>query len=55
MYIFNPNYAVGIVGQQNYSIISSTHGLFRIEILVSYYEIQNGSMCLSRWLSGQEK
>jgi hypothetical protein len=42
----NPNYAVGIVGQQNFSIISSAHGIFWIERIVSYYEIQNGSKCL---------
>jgi hypothetical protein len=43
---FNSNYAVGIVDQQNFSIISSAHGLFWIEIIVNYYEIPNGSMCL---------
>jgi hypothetical protein len=36
---FNPNYAVGIVSQQNFSIISGAHGLFWIEILVNYNEI----------------
>ncbi len=43
---FNLNYAVGIVDQQNFSIISSAHGLFWIERIESYYEIQNGSKCL---------
>jgi hypothetical protein len=30
---------VGIVGQQNFSIISGAHGLFWIEVIVNYYEI----------------
>jgi hypothetical protein len=42
----NPNDAVGIVGQQNFSIISSVYGLFWIEIIMNYYEIRNGSICL---------
>jgi hypothetical protein len=50
LFKFNRNYAVGIVGQQNFSIISSAHGLFWIEVIVNYYEIRNGSKCLSRWL-----
>ena len=29
--IFNPNYAVGIVGKQNFTIVSSVHRLFWIE------------------------
>jgi hypothetical protein len=45
---FNPNYAVGIVGQQNYPIESSAHALFWIEMIVNYNEIRNGSKSL-RW------
>jgi hypothetical protein len=41
-YFFNPNYAVGIVGQQSFSIISRARGLFWIEVIVNYYEIRNG-------------
>jgi hypothetical protein len=41
--LFNPNSAVGNVGQQNFSIILGAHGLFWIEGIASYFEIQNGS------------
>ena len=34
--LVNSNYAVGIVGQNNYSIISSAHGIFWIEFMVNY-------------------
>jgi hypothetical protein len=43
---FNPDSAIGIVGQQNFSIILGAHGLFWIEGIASYFEIQNGSECL---------
>jgi len=43
---FIPDCALGIVGQQNFAIISSAHGLFWIERIASYFEIQNGSKCL---------
>jgi hypothetical protein len=42
----NSNYAVGIVGKQNFSIISSTRGLFWIEGIANSSEIQNGSKCM---------
>ena len=42
----NPDSAIGIVGQQNFSIILGAHGLFWIEGIASYFEIQNGSECL---------
>jgi hypothetical protein len=41
-----PDSAIGIVGQQNFSIILGAHGLFWIEGIASYFEIQNGSECL---------
>ena len=44
--LLNPDSAVGIVGQQNFSIISDAHGLFWIEEIASYFKIQNGSKCL---------
>jgi hypothetical protein len=37
-----------MVGQQNFAIISSAHGLFWIERIAIYFKIQNGSKCLSR-------
>jgi hypothetical protein len=43
---FNPDYAVEIVNQQYFSIISRSHGLFWIEGIAGYIEIQNGSKCL---------
>jgi hypothetical protein len=42
----NPDSAIGIVGQQKFSIILGVHGLFWIEGIASYFEIQNGSECL---------
>jgi hypothetical protein len=36
----NPNDALGIVDQQDYEILSSVYGLFLIERIVSYFEIQ---------------
>jgi hypothetical protein len=43
---FNPDSAIGIVGQQKISTILGAHGLFWIEGIASYFEIQNGSKCL---------
>jgi hypothetical protein len=40
-----PDCALENFGQQNFIIISSTHGLFWIEGIASYFEIQNGSNC----------
>ena len=37
----NPDYALGIVGQQKYTIKSSAHRLFWIERVASYFEIKN--------------
>jgi len=45
MQIFNPDSAVGSVGQQKFSIIFGAHRLF-FEGIASYFEIQNGSKCL---------
>jgi hypothetical protein len=42
----NPSYAVEIVGQQIFSIISSAHGLFWIVGIADYFEMQNKSKCL---------
>ena len=46
VFLLNPNYLVENVSQQNFSIISSAHGLFWIEWIASYLEIQNGSKYL---------
>jgi hypothetical protein len=43
---FNPDSAIGNVGQQKTSTILGAHGLFWIEGIASYFEIQNGSKCL---------
>jgi hypothetical protein len=43
---FNPDSAIGIVDQQNFSTILGAHGLFWIEGIASYFEIQNGSKYL---------
>ena len=44
--LFNPDSAIGIVGQQNFSTILGAHGLFWVEGIASYFEIKNGSKCL---------
>ena len=44
--LFNPIYAVEIVDQQNFEIISSAHALLWIERIARYFEIKNGSKCL---------
>jgi len=46
----NPYYEVVNVCQQNFALNSSAHRLFCIERITNYFEIQNRSMCLSRWL-----
>jgi hypothetical protein len=43
---FIPDSAIGIVGKQNFSILLVAHGLFWIEGIASYFEIQNGSKYL---------
>ncbi len=43
---FNPYYAVGFFDQQNFTIISSAHGLYLIERIFSYFEIKNVNLCL---------
>jgi hypothetical protein len=44
--LLNPDSSIGMVGQQNFSILLGAHGLFWIEGIASYFEIQNGSKCL---------
>jgi exosome complex RNA-binding protein Rrp4 len=44
--LLKQDYAVGILGQQNFSIILGAHGLIWIEGIASYFEMQKGVSAL---------